>query len=292
MQMLRSTERIISKKLKDVKQLPTLPTIFNSLQQCLQNPNTSAKDIAKIIENDQSLASKILKTVNSAFYGFPREIATIWQSAVILGFREISNLALSISIINTLSKENNQDGIDVKRYWQHCLATAICAGIIAKEVNRKEVVKSEVAFIAGLLHDIGRLISDQFLAEEYALVLENEDIGKEPLYKIEYNILKYNHQDVGKVISNIWQLPPLLVETIATHHKPETLAGDKFIFVSTVHIADAIINGLGIGSGSTPIVPPVLDKSWECFNFSYNQLETIIRKTLESFEELSQTLLS
>ena len=146
--------------------LPTLPTVVTQMISLIDNPTTSAKDVAKLISTDQALTAKMLKLANSAFYGFPREIATVNHAVVVLGFETVKSLGLSVSVLERFSGVSSNGDFDRQRFWEHSIACAVAARILATKVRYRTRGQGE-AFAGGILHDIGKLVLGFFFWEHF-----------------------------------------------------------------------------------------------------------------------------
>jgi HD-like signal output (HDOD) protein len=158
-------QQAIRKTLESISTIPTLSIVLDKLARLLQNPQTSAEEIGRAITTDQALASKVLKLVNSAFYGFPGKIGTITHAVVILGFSTVKNIVLTASIFDAFSNRKNQGSeFSMEKFWTHSIGCGAASQTIAKHIGFKE---KEECFIAGLIHDIGKIILCHYFHEEF-----------------------------------------------------------------------------------------------------------------------------
>ena len=227
-------QETVQKVIDRLKDIPTLPTVIHKIIEIVDSPNTSATDLNKAIAMDQALSAKVLKLVNSAFYGFPKKIETLTQAIVILGFNTVRSLALSISMVDFLGSGKGSRQLIYEDYWKHSIATSILARAIAKKAFPP---MAEEAFVAGLLHDIGILILDQFVPTEFkkAVALMHEE--KIPLYQAEQKALNITHAQVGRMLAVKWNLPDTLLYSISHHHEPSP-ARDYFPITAAIHAAN------------------------------------------------------
>jgi HD-like signal output (HDOD) protein len=233
-----------------VTDLPTLPAMMATITRLMQDPRTSADELGRAISADPSLVSKVLKLVNSAFYGFPGRISTITQAIVILGFSTIRNVVLTTSVLKAFGK-NGTAGVDVGRFWEHSLLTGAIARSLAME---REAHFIEETFIAGLLHDMGRIVLSQKLPDEFAKVLEAKRNGL-PQLEAEQQALRLTHGDIGGWLARKWNLPMPFAEVMRLHHFPTRIqdsdsAGqpDTRNLVFMVHAADVLAKGFADGT--------------------------------------------
>lgn len=266
-----------------IQDIPTLPVIYQKLLTEMKNPDVSIPDIAELVTKDQALVAKILHLVNSAFYGYKQEIKTISRAVVILGFRALSNAALAISVFDYFKDEESTDSIDINKFWEHSIATASIAKVLATS-NPK--CQEEEAFIVGLLHDMGKLIEKRYFPEDFDkihILAREKDIS---WHEAEKSLYKVNHASIGKTVFRSWDFPVSVVEAIQLHHLPK--AATRFPHMAAlVHIADFIAYQIGFGApGSAP--PAECDKkSLSLLDFDLKQIP-IMRTQLE--EELEPAL--
>ncbi|MBU0519099.1 GGDEF domain-containing protein [bacterium] len=204
------------------RELPTLSPVVEKILRLIRDEKVSVKELADVIQNDVSLSFKILKVVNSAFYGFPRKISTLSQAMVILGLAAIKNLALSMSILEIYSKgTSSKNGTnEFKIFWERSLFAAVTARKLAKLSGQ---VDGEEAFMAALLQDIGILVFIKYYPEDYAILLERARNSAGDLIALEDREFGINHTLLGEFLANKWQLPRSLTIPILKHHEPETI---------------------------------------------------------------------
>ena len=238
--------------------VPSLPTIFHHLDAAVNNPRTSMRQVAEIISTDQSLSARLLKLVNSAFFGFPSRIETITHAVTIVGIKQLRDLALATSIIQMFR------GIPIallnpKSFWTHSIACGTAARILAAYHQESNV---ERFFVAGLLHDIGHLLLYRHKAEEAKEALLRCVEGGKILYQVEREVMGVDHAEVGGEMLTFWKLPPSLAEAVRFHHVPSRAS--RFpLECSIVHLGDLIANALQIGTSGERHVPPLEPLAWE-----------------------------
>jgi len=250
--MENSAEKI-KRITKKISTLPTLPIIVSQIIDLVSNPRTPVQDLTRIISIDQSLTTRILKIVNSAYYGFPQQISTINHALVILGFNEIRNIAFTISVLESFSDSNNHGSFDREKFWQHSLGCALGAKMLAKILRYR--VSSEV-FIAGLIHDIGKIIFDQYAHKLFIEALKKAELENISIYEAEKKVIGIAHTDIGKWLAKQWNLPQKIEEAIELHHAPDkTLINPQITAI--VHLSDILTKMNSVGfSGDNKITPP------------------------------------
>ena len=231
-------EQLILKKLDRIKDIPTLPTIVFELNKLLRDPDASIKTVCDTIEKDQAITLKILKLVNSAFYGFQSKISDLRNAVVLLGYNAVRNAIVSLSVINSFPKRVTLMDFDVSHFWKHSLAVAVTSKNIA-QLSKKE--SPDNCFVGGLLHDTGKVILAQYFPKLFEAVwstLQNEKIT---FYEAEKKKLPIDHAKIGAHLAGKWQLPQGLVDAIRWHHdfQPEIKSVN---FVRNIYLANFIVN--------------------------------------------------
>lgn len=231
--------------IEQIDNLPALPAIVTRLIQVVNSPDTSAEDAAKLIEKDPALTTKMLRLANSAFYGIPRSISSVSSAVVILGFNTIRSLVLSASVMKMFPK-GQKPAINHDQFWKHSIVCALAAKIIVRKFINVRMMDPESAFCAGILHDIGKLIFNEFAAEDYRDVVAYAQENSIPILKAEREILGVNHADIGRILADKWALPLDLEYAMVYHHDP--MRADSMIdLVTTVHVADILTHQVGLG---------------------------------------------
>jgi diguanylate cyclase (GGDEF)-like protein len=220
-------------RLKSCTTLPTLPSIAVQVLELAQKPEADIPEIARVICKDPALSSKILRTVNSSFYGRSHNVSTISHALVILGLQSVKTLVLGFSLVSNLQK-NKSKGFQHLMYWKRAVHSATAARSIAAKVG---IVQQEEAFLAALLCDIGMLIFDQVVPDEYSEICAKAT-SHQDLVRLETETLGMTHADAGGLLAEQWKLPPLLATPIGKHHSPETVSDPALKRLSElVHLA-------------------------------------------------------
>jgi putative nucleotidyltransferase with HDIG domain len=239
------TSEKLQQLVQTVRDLPALPEVVVRVMRLAEDPRSDAQSIARVIATDQAMAARVLKLANSAFYGLPRRVSTLSEAVVILGFRTIKNLAIAASTFELLNREIAGYWLQRGELWRHSLACAIGAQLIARRVR---LPVSEEAFVAGLLHDIGKVAINLFVREQFDQIMERALQDRIPFVEAEQAVLGFNHAMAGGLIAEKWNLPPLLVSVIKYHHQPSS-APEKEPMISVVHLADLLSITMGMGIG-------------------------------------------
>lgn len=264
------------KKVLALKDLPTLPTVLEEVSKLVEDPNSSTEKIAQVISKDQVLSAKVLKMVNSPIYGFPRRISTIQHALVLLGFNVIKGLIISTSVFDIMTKS-------MVGLWEHSLGCALASSLIAKKVGFKD---PEEYAVAGLLHDIGKviaLVQLPELKEEVDNLVKKEDI---PYYEAEKKVMGFGHDRINAWLADYWNLPLRLREALAWHHKVKS-AEHYPDMAAVVNLADFITRAFEVGFAGDDQVSALHPESLKILKISSRDLEEILDNLSEQFLELS-----
>ncbi|MGN0018163.1 MAG: HDOD domain-containing protein [Candidatus Gastranaerophilaceae bacterium] len=200
-----------------ITNIPSLPEIINKSIELMQNDKTSVNDLAKIISNDIGLTARVLKLVNSAYYGFPKQISTIEQAISILGFTTLKGLIISASIFKMFSNKGNSS-FDYKNFWKHSILVATTSNILIKQTGTDE---NENIFSAAFLHDIGKVIFAQYDWQSYSNVCKMDNLTDTELLKAEEHYCGLNHCEIANLVAYSWNLPDIFCDIISFHHNPQ-----------------------------------------------------------------------
>lgn len=251
-----SAESLISNNVE----LTSLPDIVMRLNDMVNDPSCTAADIGKLISQDTGLTARLLKIVNSPFYGFPAEVDTVPMAITIIGVRQLRDLVFSTCVV---SKFRNipDDLLNPEYFWQHSIGCALAARNIA---SRIKLSHSERLFTNGMLHDIGRLIMCVAAPEKSRQLLELSHSTKQPIEEFERAVFGFTHGDVGAAITRKWRLPESFIEPIQLHPYP-TQASRFQIETAIVHLANAISHMINPGDAQGDNV--IIDNHvWEILN--------------------------
>ncbi len=263
-------------------QISSLPTIFYRINEAVEDPECSFVEIGEIISGDPSLAARLLRIVNSSFFGFPSKIETITHAVTIVGMAQLNDLALATTVVNQF-KGIPKDLIDMKKFWFHSVATGLAARIIA--VYRREP-NADRFYLMGMLHDLGRLVLFLNLSEQMQKAIslyEKEGL----LHVAENQTFGTDHAGVGGMLLEVWMLPEMLQEAVSFHHIPNQSSRYP-VAAAIVHVADIIAHSMELGTCGERYVPPLNAKAWEILDLPPSLLPSIVeqvdRQTSEAVE--------
>lgn len=229
--------------LSNIINLPPIPATMEKVIQILDDPSTSASDLGNVINHDQALAAKILAVANSPLYGIPKKVSTIEFAIVILGFDHIKNIVIALSLMEAFNPKNDKRW-NKQHYWQHSFLTACMAKRIAEDLGYH---KSGEAFTGGLLHDLGISVIKKYFDKQYNEICDTAEKENITYMEAEHKVMDTNHQEIGKLLADNWNLPPALAETISCHHYPANAELNP-VLTSIVHLADFITERYQIGN--------------------------------------------
>jgi putative nucleotidyltransferase with HDIG domain len=227
----------VKRVVSNIRNLPTPPIVFHQIQKVINDPEVSAMRVASILAEDPAMSAKVLRMTNSAFYGLAKEIESVKQAVVIIGFEAIKNLVLSASVLD-MFKGKNLDEEYQEKYWRHSLSTAFCCRLLARKIRSRGMVDPDTAFSAGLLHDVGKMVICCYLPDDYRRIKAERQTDTDSTDSlIEERLLGYNHAHIGGFLGSQWKLPHKLIEAITFHHYPQASeGGDPIVYM--VSLAD------------------------------------------------------
>jgi putative nucleotidyltransferase with HDIG domain len=277
-----------------IKILPSFPLVAKKILQVINDPRSQVAELASVISKDQSLSAKVLRLVNSAFYSLPRQITTLSEAVVILGFHTIKNLSLGLSLFTLLDAKKKGE-FDRFELWKHCLGCASCSRLIAVKVGS---VLPEETFVAGLLHDIGKFILDEYLNEDFSQALKVARERNLTLIEAEQRTFEVDHTIVGEWLACDWKLPEVFRYSIRYHHKlptpdqiPEKSCEHYLKVLTIVLVANVFCKIRNIGSGGDSYIQPIKNEVWRILNLSQedalrvlSELDEEVKKTYAFFE--------
>lgn len=269
-----------------VNSVASLPSIYYRVSEVINHPRSSAKDIANIVAEDPGLTARVLKLVNSAFFGFSNKIDTVSQSVAIVGTQQLCDLCLATSIIQAF-KDIPEDLVNMESFWRHSLACGVCSRILARQHGVQNV---ERFFVAGMLHDIGSLILYSRMHQKEKQILDECQKNNILLHRMEFKEYGFDHAQVGEALIHQWNLPENLQEAVGFHHRPK-LALHFPIEASVVHLADIIVNALQLGNSGEQLVPNLDEDGFNRIHIPVKQLNKIVDEIEHQFEDVVRVML-
>lgn len=264
--VVASQRTAIRNKIEDIGNLPTLPGISAALSEIVGEPESSLHDIAELASKDPALSANLLKLVNAPFYGFPERIASV-QSAVLLAGMNVAK-AIASSTVALEGPDHPLVGL-----WEHSLGAALASRLLAV---RLDVPDPEEVMVAGLLHDLGKILLHALFPEEaeetHRLAVKHNILIREA----ELQVLGVDHAKIGGWSAECWSFPAVLGEPISYHHEP-SLSKKAALKTAIVHFADVLVHALDFGGGDS-LVPPLEEVAWSTLGFTVDDLDGIVEQ--------------
>jgi len=268
-------------RIEKLGDLPTLPHVVQRLAAMIGRPTVSTEEVGAIIEKDQVLAAKVLRLANSPFYGFPSRIGSVAHAVIVLGFNVVKGLTLCASALSIM-KDAGMDQL-----WRHSLGVAITANLLAA---RLKIKNPEELFVAGLLHDIGKVVLYVKWPDVGSSIKDAIQTGGDrSLFEVEQELLGLSHADIGGCLAKAWNLPVTLRDPILYHHDP-TLAKEAALQTAIVHVADIIVKGLACGNPGDDQIPPLSQQAWDMVGLDEAALAECITKASTEFATIDDYL--
>ena len=237
-------------KLQHIEDLPTIPTTLTRVMELTAREETSAADLAKVINADQSVAVKVLKVANSAFFGLPRKISDLQRAVTMLGFLQVRDLCLGLSVFDSLFLPTKGAYFNRAKFWKHCYIVAH----LTREIARRTAgVEGGNAFAAGLLHDVGKVFLDRYFSALFRKILEEVDLRQASFHEVEQELIGTGHEVIGAYLLSRWNLPDDLVAGVGGHHRP---SGEPHPMAARVYLANWLAHASGFSA--MPSEPPIM----------------------------------
>ena len=234
-----------------VDKMPSLSTTVSKVLEICSRPDTVPNDLNRVIALDPVLAGQVLKLINSAYYSLMNKVTSLTRAIIMLGLNTVKNLALSTAIIRSVSQAKKSRALPIRAFWAHSIAVGVMAKLLAAGCGLS-LAEREEYFVAGLLHDLGKIP----IGDEYTEVLARVETAQEPLVTVEQQVLGLDHEEVGAMIATKWKLNAVLTDAICHHHAPELAAAAHRDLVATVALADFYVCLFDIGDAGNRYPDP------------------------------------
>ena len=268
--------------LKNATNVASPPVVYQRLVAVINHPRSGSADVARVLSEDTGLTARLLRLVNSALFSFPQRIGTVSHAVRVVGTTQVRDLALATSIMTNF-KDVPADLVDMESFWRHSLACGIAARAIA---NHRQEFNAEKFFVAGMLHDLGRLVLYQELGDESRAAIEKARSTGEPLVNVEREMLGFDHAQVGGALMAQWSFPGAFHEAVSLHHRPSQ--AKRFpVETAVVHVSDIIANGLELGSSALPDVPSMVQSCWEHVGVEDAAIPTLLEEVERQFADVA-----
>ncbi len=279
---------IVDKALAAVGNIATLPEVTIKIIQIVEDPKSTARDLHGVIKNDPALSVKVLKVVNSAFYGLPGQIASVDRAIILLGLSAVKNIAIAASIARLFKGKRISEQFSAADLWRHSVAVAVGARSLAK-LTPHAAMTDEI-FVAGLIHDIGMLIERQTFTEEFAGIISRCTDTEDDFLECERQAIGADHQAFGVGLTTKWKFPRHLRAAVGFHHNPETLSIELRNIATLIHAADIMCCREEIGFYLTARHDTITEEMLDTLSITSEQIEDLRVSLPEQVAEAEATL--
>jgi putative nucleotidyltransferase with HDIG domain len=263
--------------------LPSPPGVVMELLSTLEQEDSDVASLARKVSMDQALTAKTLRLVNSSMYSLSAKVATIQQAIIYLGFQTTRNLITAAGLTGCFP--NRQcSGFDHQAFWRHSLAVAACARVLARHLR----INQDIAFTAGLLHDLGRLVLVTLQPERYAQVIAQRKAHDGTLLAAEREVLATDHMLAGAALARHWNFSGTMLHALAFHHAPETAGAGAL--ATLIHVADAVVHALDLAGDEHELVPPLSQAAWSAVGIGDREWLQVFREAELQYEEMATIL--
>lgn len=267
------------------RDLPAMPQVAAKVLELSSDPDTSAQKLQQVIADDQAMTARILKIANSAMYACSRKVRTLTEAIVMLGFNSIRSLVVTSAARNLYNTNSSRTGLKERLLWEHSIGTAFASRILAQEHVPN---LTEEAFLAGLMHDIGKLVLNQKVPQEFDEIVQIVYNENRPFYLTEREILGFDHTHVGALLVNKWKLSPVLEEAILQHHNRDALTKDNPLLL-VMDLANKLCHKMSIGFTEEPDLDLVGCQASQILGLKVDAFEhtaAVLKETLETEMEI------
>jgi len=263
-----------------VRDFPTLPTIYSKILEAISNPSTTVQDLAILISKDIALTTKLLQVVNSPIYSIRGKVDTITQAIFYIGFTEVRNICLAISIFDIFKNSNANSNFNIIELWKHSISVGVITRLLGGIFNIKNL---DNFFAAGLIHDIGKLFFSAFYEDKYSEIIDKSIEYAIPLNELEKRVFGTDHAELGYLIARKWNLPDTLANSIK-HHTTGTFNGKFDLIVACVHLGNIISQLLQLGKSGNYMINEPNFAIWDHLSFDSVDLKEFRNSVVHNYE--------
>jgi putative nucleotidyltransferase with HDIG domain len=244
----RLDARTIQTRLASCPRLPSLRSIDSALRELLNADQRYTQQIAEVIRRDPSLTARLLRLVNSVYYGLSTPVSNLEEAVLYLGLRQIRQLVMVTPILEDFQRITARVSFSWREFWQHCIGTAILTREVVAALNAPS---EETDYVAGLTHDVGKIVMAHAFPDHFQAIYQEREARPDNLLELESSVLGINHAELGGLYLKDYNLPSVLIDTARYHHEPER-AGENARIVAAVQIADLLMRHARIGKSGSP----------------------------------------
>ncbi len=281
-------DRIVREAIAEISHIATLPEITLKIIRLVEDPDSTAQDLNKVITHDPALGARILKVVNSAFYGLPGQIGSINRAIVLLGLNAVKNIAIAASLAKLFRGGQICPGFNARDLWSHSIAVGTTTRLLSQEA---ELGLPDEAFLAGLIHDIGIMVEMQARRAKFIQVIETvQGDPRISFREAEQRILGADHEAFGAALCRTWKFPSSFIFVTGYHHRPAELAVRHRTLAAAVHVADVLCAGLELGYGRTVETDQIDPNLLVQLNLTAEKVDRVKGRVHEAIEETHNLL--
>ncbi len=284
----KPNEISIDRVILGMRNIPSIPTVVTKVTEMLDDPWICAADLGRVISSDQALTASLLRLVNSAFYGFPSTIETVSRAVTIIGFRQLRELAFGTSMLRMFKGIGEHSSLSVQNFWKHSVVCGITSRVLA--IYKREEIP-ERFFVAGLLHDIGRMVLLESRPKQYIEVFSMVKQESCLVTEAEMAVFGFTHAEVGRELMLSWNLPSSLAKAVGFHHDTERRDRPSRL-EDVVHVSDIITHTSELGSSGEQFIPPLNPYALERLGLKTSILQPAMEKVYEQFDNIADFMLA
>lgn len=284
------SKEVVERALNALGDIATLPQVTVKIINIVENPKSTARDLHEVIKTDPALSAKLLKVVNSAFYGLPGQVANIDRAIVLLGLAAVKNIAVAASISRFFKGKTVSPNFSPTDLWRHSVAVGVAARNIAR-VSKKHGIPDEL-FVAGLIHDLGILVERQAFPDQFNDVVERAAATGDNFLTCEREIIGADHQAFGNGLTTKWKFPKHLRAAVGFHHNPEALSEELLPFGTVIYAADILCCEANLGFSLSARNGVVNEATLEVLGISAADLDKVRAELPEALAEAEKVLAS
>jgi len=290
--VIQEREQIVGNAIREISHIATLPEITVKVVELVEDPKSTAQDLHKVISSDPALCSRILKVVNSSFYGLPGQIGSINRAIVMLGLNAVKNIAIAASLAKLFRGGDLTPSFSARELWTHSNITAAAAKMVA---NSLHLGLADEAFLAGLIHDIGLMVEMQADRNKLIEVLrrvgaDNKGVPANDFVASEMSVFEANHQDFGAGLCEKWKFPKSFAIVTGFHHRPLELAAPNRTLTALVHVADITASNMKLGFSRSVESTTVASEVLASLNLTQQQVDEVAAALPRAMEEANMLL--
>lgn len=277
----------VSRMLADPAQLPPAPLVYQNLSRLIDDPKSSPNQVSEVVSSDPASTSRLLQVVNSPFFGLRKRVDTVSAAVRLLGFEPVRSLVLAITAGDMFKAPPGVAAGAVEQLWRHSIGVGVAAKVIGRRMGAPDV---EQCFIAGLLHDIGKIVLLRSAPEAFQATLDLAAQEQVLFLDAEATVCGTDHAAIGLMLAEKWAFPPSLAEAVSLHHRPE-LAKANPELVAAVHVADIVCRALAIGSGGDALLPVLNRVAKQTLGLDAANLKEIVEAVELEYPDVETSLL-